>query len=122
MKFKLALLALIAGASMVAQAADTKAAAKEGVQGAAQPTEMAKPAKASASSMEKKAKVKKEAAAATTTYATTDTANDVISFITSRPVGTPWFAWAAFNAPHAPLAFPPGCSTTTPTSTWRAAA
>ena len=42
-----------------------------------------------------------------TTYATTDTANDVISWITSRPVGTPWFAWAAFNAPHAPLHVPP---------------
>lgn len=52
-------------------------------------------------------KITNNVSAATTTYATTDTANDVISFITSRPVGTPWFAWAAFNAPHAPLAFPP---------------
>ncbi|MEQ1749690.1 MAG: sulfatase-like hydrolase/transferase [Prosthecobacter sp.] len=41
------------------------------------------------------------------TYATTDTANDVISFITSRPSTTPWFAWAAFNAPHAPFHVPP---------------
>ena len=43
----------------------------------------------------------------TTTYATTDTADDVISFITTRPAGTPWFAWAAFNAPHAPFHVPP---------------
>ncbi len=42
-----------------------------------------------------------------TTYATTDIANDVIAFITSRPVGTPWFAWAAFSAPHTPLHVPP---------------
>lgn len=45
--------------------------------------------------------------AATTTYATTDTANDVIAFIQAQPSGTPWFAWAAFNAPHAPLHVPP---------------
>ena len=43
----------------------------------------------------------------TTTYATTDTADDVIAFITTRPAGTPWFAWAAFNAPHAPFHVPP---------------
>lgn len=42
-----------------------------------------------------------------TTYATTDTANDVIAFITAQPPTTPWFAWAAFNAPHAPLHVPP---------------
>ncbi len=53
-------------------------------------------------------KVTNGAATATTAYATTDTANDVISFITTRPAGTPWFAWAAFNAPHAPLHVPPG--------------
>ncbi|MFM2142600.1 MAG: hypothetical protein RLZZ476_1144, partial [Verrucomicrobiota bacterium] len=46
-------------------------------------------------------------AVATTTYATTDTANDVISFIQAQPGTTPWFAWAAFNAPHAPLHVPP---------------
>lgn len=45
--------------------------------------------------------------AATTTYATTDTANDVISFITTRPSATPWFAWVAFNAPHSPYHVPP---------------
>lgn len=52
-------------------------------------------------------KIVNNVATATTTYATTDTANDVISFIQSRPGGTPWFAWAAFNAPHAPLHVPP---------------
>ncbi len=52
-------------------------------------------------------KITNNVSAATTTYATTDVANDVISFITSRPGGTPWFAWAAFNAPHAPLHVPP---------------
>jgi arylsulfatase A-like enzyme len=44
---------------------------------------------------------------ATTNYATTDTADDLIAWITSRPVGTPWFAWAAFHSPHAPLHVPP---------------
>ena len=52
-------------------------------------------------------KITDNVTAASTTYATTDTANDVISFITSRPAGTPWFAWTAFNAPHAPLHVPP---------------
>ena len=52
-------------------------------------------------------KITNNVSTATTTYATTDTANDVISFIQSRPSGTPWFAWAAFNAPHAPLHVPP---------------
>jgi arylsulfatase A-like enzyme len=52
-------------------------------------------------------KITNNVSAATTTYATTDVANDVISFIQSRPSGTPWFAWAAFNAPHSPLHVPP---------------
>jgi arylsulfatase A-like enzyme len=52
-------------------------------------------------------KITNNVSAAATTYATTDVANDVISFITTRPSGTPWFAWAAFNAPHAPLHVPP---------------
>ncbi len=50
-------------------------------------------------------KITNNVAVATTTYATTDTANDVIGWINSRT--GPWFAWAAFNAPHAPLHFPP---------------
>lgn len=52
-------------------------------------------------------KITNGVSAASTTYATTDVANDVISFIASRPAGTPWFAWAAFNAPHTPLHVPP---------------
>ncbi|MBE2287402.1 MAG: sulfatase-like hydrolase/transferase [Prosthecobacter sp.] len=52
-------------------------------------------------------KITNNVSAATTTYATTDTANDVIAFIQAQPSGTPWFAWAAFNAPHAPLHVPP---------------
>lgn len=52
-------------------------------------------------------KVLNGTASATTNYATTDTANDVIAWIQSRPSGTPWLAWAAFNSPHAPLHFPP---------------
>lgn len=51
-------------------------------------------------------KITNNVAVATTTYATTDTANDVISFINSHS-GGPWLAWAAFNAPHTPLHFPP---------------
>ena len=52
-------------------------------------------------------KITNNVSVATTTYATTDVANEVISFIGSRPVGTPWFAWAAFNAPHTPFHVPP---------------
>ncbi|MCX6854510.1 MAG: sulfatase-like hydrolase/transferase, partial [Verrucomicrobia bacterium] len=52
-------------------------------------------------------KITNNVSAATTTYATTDLANDVISFITTRPSTTPWFAWCAFNAPHAPFHVPP---------------
>ncbi len=50
-------------------------------------------------------KVTNGVAAASTAYATTDTANDVIAFINART--GPWFAWAAFNAPHAPFHVPP---------------
>lgn len=52
-------------------------------------------------------KVINGAGSTSTTYATTDTANDLVAWITSRPVGTPWFAWAAFNAPHSPYHVPP---------------
>ncbi len=52
-------------------------------------------------------KITNNVSTATTAYATTDTANDVISFIQAQPGTTPWFAWAAFNAPHAPLHVPP---------------
>jgi arylsulfatase A-like enzyme len=52
-------------------------------------------------------KITNNVTAATTTYATTDTANDVIAFIQAQPGTTPWFAWAAFNAPHTPLHVPP---------------
>ncbi|MBX7209723.1 MAG: sulfatase-like hydrolase/transferase [Verrucomicrobiaceae bacterium] len=52
-------------------------------------------------------KITNNVTSTSTTYATTDTANDLISWITSRPVGTPWLAWAAFNAPHAPYHVPP---------------
>lgn len=52
-------------------------------------------------------KITNNVTSSSTTYATTDTANEIISFITTRPSGTPWFAWCAFNAPHAPLHLPP---------------
>jgi arylsulfatase A-like enzyme len=52
-------------------------------------------------------KITNGSTASSTAYATTDMANDVISFIQAQSVGTPWFAWAAFNAPHAPLHVPP---------------
>ena len=51
-------------------------------------------------------KITNGVSAATTTYATTDTADDTISFINSHSTG-PWFVWAAFNSPHAPLHVPP---------------
>jgi arylsulfatase A-like enzyme len=52
-------------------------------------------------------KITNNVSSAVTTYATTELANDVISFITTRPSTTPWFAWCAFNAPHAPFHVPP---------------
>ena len=39
-------------------------------------------------------------------YATTDTANDAITWIQGHSA-QPWFAWVAFNAPHTPLHKPP---------------
>lgn len=42
----------------------------------------------------------------TTTYATTDTTNDAINWITSQGTN-PWFAWVAYNAPHTPFHKPP---------------
>jgi arylsulfatase A-like enzyme len=39
-------------------------------------------------------------------YATTDVANDAISWIDSRDED-PWFLWVAFNAPHTPFHLPP---------------
>lgn len=42
----------------------------------------------------------------TTTYATTDTANDLVTAIDGG-VPEPWFIWGAFNAAHKPLHVPP---------------
>ncbi|MEM9570405.1 MAG: sulfatase-like hydrolase/transferase [Pseudomonadota bacterium] len=42
-----------------------------------------------------------------TTYATTDTVNDAISWIEQRESDAPWFMWLAFNAPHDPFHKPP---------------
>ncbi|MFK7910354.1 MAG: sulfatase-like hydrolase/transferase [Akkermansiaceae bacterium] len=42
----------------------------------------------------------------TTTYATTDTTNDAITWINARG-SDPWFAWVAYNAPHTPFHKPP---------------
>ena len=52
-------------------------------------------------------KITNNVTSTSTTYATTDTADDAIAWIASRPSGTPWFAWAAFNAPHSPYHVPP---------------
>jgi arylsulfatase A-like enzyme len=51
-------------------------------------------------------KVTDGVAAATTAYATTDAIDDAIDWIAERG-STPWFAWVALNAPHAPLHQPP---------------
>ena len=63
-------------------------------------------------------KITNGVSAATTNYATTDLADDLIAWITSRPAGTPWFAWAAFHAPHDPFHVPPAALHTygTPTT------
>lgn len=41
-----------------------------------------------------------------TTYATTETANDAINWIRTQS-SNPFFLWLAFNAPHTPLHLPP---------------
>ncbi len=51
-------------------------------------------------------KVADGVSATVTNYATTETANDAISWVkTSQP--KPFFLWLAFNAPHEPLHLPP---------------
>ena len=42
----------------------------------------------------------------TTTYATNDTTNDAIAWISARG-SSPWFLWLAYNAPHTPYHKPP---------------
>jgi len=42
-----------------------------------------------------------------TTYATTETVNNAISWIKSNNPINPFFLWLAFNAPHEPLSLPP---------------
>ncbi|MFZ9941192.1 MAG: sulfatase-like hydrolase/transferase, partial [Luteolibacter sp.] len=43
-----------------------------------------------------------------TTYATTDTVNDAVAWISARETAKqPWVAWVAFNAPHTPFHVPP---------------
>jgi arylsulfatase A-like enzyme len=42
----------------------------------------------------------------TTTYSTTEQANDAISFIQAQGTNL-WFIWLAFNAPHGPIHKPP---------------
>lgn len=49
----------------------------------------------------------------TTTYSTTEQANDAISFIQGRGTNL-WFMWLAFNAPHGPIHKPPTNLLTTP--------
>ena len=39
----------------------------------------------------------------TTTYSTTEIANDTIDFINAQANDQPWFAWVAFNTPHTPF-------------------
>ena len=42
-----------------------------------------------------------------TNYATTETANNAISWVKSVPPTKPFFLWLAFNAPHTPYHLPP---------------
>jgi len=43
----------------------------------------------------------------TTTYATTETVNNAVTWINSVPKSKPFFLWLAFNAPHTPYHLPP---------------
>ena len=51
-------------------------------------------------------KVTNGVSSAVTTYATTETANDAITW-TAAQQNKPFFLWLAFNAPHAPYHLPP---------------
>lgn len=42
-----------------------------------------------------------------TTYATTQTVDDAISWLGKQDKNKPWFLWLAFNAPHTPFHLPP---------------
>ena len=42
-----------------------------------------------------------------TTYATTETINDAISWLDTIPTNQPFFLWVGFNAPHSPWHKPP---------------
>lgn len=45
--------------------------------------------------------------ATTTTYATTETVNDAITWLDGLNADQPFFLWLAFNAPHTPFHVPP---------------
>jgi arylsulfatase A-like enzyme len=42
-----------------------------------------------------------------TTYVTTQTVDDTISWLAEQPTDQPWVVWLAFTAPHAPFHAPP---------------
>lgn len=44
---------------------------------------------------------------AMTTYATSQTIDDAISWLETVDTTAPWFLWLAFNAPHTPIHLPP---------------
>ncbi len=52
-------------------------------------------------------KVTNGSSATDTTYATTSTVNDAISWLDTLPGNQPFFLWVAFNAPHTPFHKPP---------------
>lgn len=52
-------------------------------------------------------KVKNGVASNITTYATTETTNNAISWIKAQSSNKPFFLWLAFNAPHTPYHAPP---------------
>jgi arylsulfatase A-like enzyme len=51
--------------------------------------------------------VKNGVASNITTYATTETANNAITWVKAQPNNKPFFLWLAFNAPHTPYHAPP---------------
>ena len=52
-------------------------------------------------------KINDGTASTVTTYATTETVNNAVSWIKAQQTNKPFFLWLAFNAPHSPFHLPP---------------
>lgn len=59
-------------------------------------------------------KITNGVASTSTAYATTQTVDDAVTWLTTLPTNKPFFLWVAFNAPHTPFHAPPSTLHTVP--------